>query len=328
MNEEAASEAVDMLGRIQAAQAIVTKWEDKEAEKKGELKIVKEEIEGAREKLAKLIRESKKEYPLFAPPTPEQARIEINKVKAVKAAIEAGTAPAIRLNPIVEESTPDGGAVVTALPEHDNTESAWRSKPLRELGSPTTQFPTGDEADHFEMAVLRLDRRSRSNGGPIVRLGELIDELNDTRCELDDLTVTPDGLGNDTLEPAEVKALQFALLSYRERDESFARDVPVGLIDPTAEIRYFKVVFKGKAGKALPDVYLKSHSHVAAVDHAEYCWPGRAGSVTPIDGEPPEGAKVEAVPLESYEDRRAGRDLEKVAGAREKARKQGKAVKA
>lgn len=207
--------------------------------------------------------------------------------------------------PQVEESTPDGGAV------ESGPLAAWRTKPLIDLVDPC-DWPGPHEKGACLSAVDALALEARDDDG-IGTLGELIDELIDVLrgpdgglpIQLDDLAVAREDDGPDGLTDAEVKALRFALLSYRERDAEFARDVPVGLIDPTADRRWYEVRFKARKGKpAKAPVYLLCHSPWRANGYAQEQWGDQFAVCITLDGGPPEGAVTHHVG-ESYEDRRA-----------------------
>jgi hypothetical protein len=202
----------------------------------------------------------------------------------------------------------------------------WRHRPLKFL--PVRGWPAGT-IGHYDQAVEAL-ARPLDGAPPIQTLGQLVDQLTrDGGMDLEDLSLA-DVEGEPTcFSGDQARAVRFALLSYRENEgqaEGFAADVPAWWVDPTLLRLLFKVEFRKprRGGEARPPAYLWANSKMAAVEYADAHWGKDVSGVWPVNADsPPEGARVEEVPRDSYEDRVAAHRVERAERlAEEAARKE------
>lgn len=190
----------------------------------------------------------------------------------------------------VVEETRDGGAVERA----EDQPKRWHGYPIERL--------LGERG--AELAGLLL-------GEELGTVGAIASWLSDGN-EFEDLEVPVDDSGTDlrVLTSEEVRALRYVLLKFVE-EQGIPGDFPLEWIDPTVRpLEAFVVEFKprrrGQAARA--PIILRAAGLVEAVDYAQQ-WPdvrvvkGHAGPV-------PEGARVEDVPRDSYDDRRRAHSLE------------------
>lgn len=186
---------------------------------------------------------------------------------------------------------------------------AWCLKPLIDLVDPP-DWPGPYEKGACLAAVDALARPLVDRPG-VTRLGELaVLVVGSEPINLDELAVEREDGTREGLAEAEVRALRFALLSYREQDAAFAAACAASCIDPTASRAWFKVEFKTRKGKQpRRPFFLLATSKLRAAEHAER-WGADVVSIAPHLGEPPEGALVQAIALEGYDDRHRAKAVE------------------
>lgn len=124
--------------------------------------------------------------------------------------------------------------------------------------------------------------------------------------EVADYLADGDDLVDLGLDPEPLRALRFALLRFREEHGApCAEDFPAAWIDPEAADRTVFVV-RRKRGS---DVYLRAADLADAIEWADQQHPKHA-AVDAVEGEIPEGARVESVPI-GYADEDARRAVER-----------------
>lgn len=183
------------------------------------------------------------------------------------------------------EETPDGGAMQEQVGEEI---ASWRDVPLVRLLA---------ENQHLAMLLDSDDIKTVGDIANILADGAILSEIDIADVESFDS-------GYRKLTEEEIKALQFALLRFREeRGGDVLEELPLGwILSEPWDQKIYELRWKPGKGKEKPPYYLRSYSQIAACNYAEEYWPGKVKEVVEVDAIPT-GARVENVPADTPSDR-------------------------
>jgi hypothetical protein len=115
----------------------------------------------------------------------------------------------------------------------------------------------------------------------------------------------------------EVRVIRGCLIEWIG-EQGIVADFPLEWVDPTLTPLFnFQVQFKPTKSGERPMVYLRAASLLLATEYAGRYWPKIVKAVAPYPDPIPNGARVEEVPRDSYEDRVAAHQLERAARLQE-----------